>query len=165
MTDIKETVGNLGNVPGMVDTKREAEGVWYTHDDIEGFKDTLINEDGNGLQAIKVCSRFTAAYRKQEQSVHGQAINKPSNERLGFITDEVAILNAINCVTDWMFTDNDGKEIKCSTDAVRNLYTAEGEKGILIYRFHRMFIEAAITELHTKIEDHREADEGKSESA
>jgi hypothetical protein len=165
MSDIKDTAGSLGNVPGMVDTKREAEGVWYDHDDIEGFQDALLNEDGNGLRSVKVCSRFTAAYRKQEQSVHGAAINKPTNERLGFITDEVAKLNAMNCVTDWDFTDNDGREIKCTPEMVKKVYTAEGEKGILIYRFHRAFIESAITELHSNIEDRVEADAGKSVSA
>ena len=157
--------GNLTNVPGMVDTKREAEGDWFDHEKIEGFIDVLVNEEGYGLLAVKVCSRFTAAYRRQEQEVHASAINKPTKERLGYITDEVAKLNAKNCVVDWEFTDNDGKEIPFSLEVVDQIYNSEGEKGILIYRFHRAFIESAIAELHTKVERQREEDEGKSVSA
>jgi hypothetical protein len=165
MTDIKETKGNLGNVPGMVDTKREAEGVWYTHEDIEGFEDTLINENGFGLTAVKVCSRFTAAYRKQEQSVHSAALNKSQTSRLGYITEAISELNAKNCVVDWVFTDNDGNEIPFTVEGVQQLYTKEGDKGIQIYRFHRGFIEAAINMLHLEVEKQQEEDAGKSESA
>jgi hypothetical protein len=165
MAEIEKLAGNLGNVPGMVDTKREAEGAWYDHDAIDGFKEALVNSDGYGLLAVKVCSRFTSAYRKKEQEVHSQALNKASKERLGYITDEVARLNAANCVVDWDFTDNDGQEIPFSVESVSTLYTKEGEKGIQLYRFHRAFIEAAIAALHVDVEKQQEEDSGKSESA
>ena len=165
MAEIEKLAGNLGNVPGMVDTKREAEGVWFNHADIEGYEDALVNDAGYGLHAVKVCSRFTSAYRKQEQVVHSKAINKPAKERLGYITEEVSRLNAENCVVDWSFTDQDGNEIPFDVGSVKKLYTAEGEKGIQLYRFHRGFIEAAIVALHIDVEKQREEDEGKSESA
>ena len=152
--------GSLLNVPGVIDTKREAEGAWFGHEDVEGFKEYLIDEKGNGLQSVRVCSRFTAAYRKEEQMMHSKAFRRPEDQRIGYVADETAILNSRLCVLDWKFTDRDGNKIPFSKEAVSTIYTSEGHEGILQFRYHRAFIEACIQKLLIAVEGQKERDTG-----
>lgn len=152
--------GSLLNVPGVIDTKREAEGAWFTHKDVEGFEEQLLDENGNGLQSVRVCSRFTSAYRKEEQAMHSKAFRKPEDQRVGYVADETAILNSRLCVMDWKFTDRDGNKIPFSLEAVSTIYTSEGHEGILQFRYHRAFIEACIQKLLIAVEGRKERDAG-----
>ena len=78
----QKPVNPTPDIIGVVDTKREEEGEWFTHPDehsvagpthVDGFRDILLDANGNGLRGVHVRSRFTSDYRKAEQKLQARA--------------------------------------------------------------------------------------------
>jgi len=152
------------DVPGLVDTKLEADGERYEHapegkipgpNQIPGYRDQLIDENGNGLKSVLVRSRFTKDYERAEKRATAAGLYITSEEkRVERNIDTTRALTAKFCVVDWEFTQRDGSAIEC---------TLENREYVLsepAFRRYADFIYDAVRRLQNKTAERVEADQG-----
>ncbi len=144
----------LLNVPGVVDTKLEEAGDWFDHERVPGSEHLLLDDNGNGLKAVKVCSRFTSSYREAERKAEEKILRRPRSKRSLYRTESIMELTGRHCVLDWDFTDRDGNAIPFSTETAVNLMTDSS------YRHYKDFILMAVATLQGEVEEIKEEDEG-----
>lgn len=158
----------LGDVQGVVDTKYEAEGDWFEHtpdprseeperpNQIDGFRNLLLDADGNGLRRVKVRGRETPDYEAASAKLQTRLLRMNGAARAEFSRTQQRRLDAKHCLLDWEFTNRAGEPIPFSPELAERVMLERR------FRHHRNFVQIAIATLQGDIEQVAEEDRGNS---
>lgn len=158
----------LPQLPGEIDEKYEADGAWFghsphpdsdqpiQHNQIDGYRHLLLDENGNGLQEVKVCGRSTKQYEKEAARIRNRSYRMPQQDRDTFRERQGRVLDAKLCVLDWKCTDVNGNPVPCTQEMAHAFLTLPR------FRHHRDFIQIAIGTLQGDIASAAEEDRGNS---